>query len=145
MRGGGGGRSAGGGEPRRGVGQVEVAEDGANGLGVGEEGEDAHVRAALGAAEGEDLVDAGEELGPAGAGAGAGEGCGGLLVGLYGGLLAGSSRGAFFGIGRAGVVAAEDDDRGPEPCVGGEDAVVSVAVDPGRGDQTGERFEKLEG
>jgi hypothetical protein len=44
----------------------EAAEDGADGLGVGEEGEDAHVRSAVGASEGEDLVDAGEEAGPAG-------------------------------------------------------------------------------
>jgi len=48
-------------------GQTEVAEDGLNGLELGEEGEDALVGAAVGALEGEDLVDAGEETGSAGA------------------------------------------------------------------------------
>jgi hypothetical protein len=76
------GRSARGGESRRGVRQVEAAEDGARGLGVGEEGEDAHVRSAVGESEGEDVVDAGEEAGPAGAGGGAGEGGGRVLVGV---------------------------------------------------------------
>jgi len=46
-----------------------VAEDGAGGWVVGKEGEDAHVGAAVGAEEGEDLVDAGEEASPAGAAA----------------------------------------------------------------------------
>jgi hypothetical protein len=74
-------RSAGREEGRRGGGQAEVGEDGVDGLGGGDEpersggrrrqGEDAHVGAAAGTGEGEDLVDAGEEAGPAGAGGGA--------------------------------------------------------------------------
>ena len=64
------GRATRGGEGRRSGGQAEVAENGVNGLGGGDEGEDAHVGAAVGAGEGEDLVDAGEEAGPARAGGG---------------------------------------------------------------------------
>ena len=41
--------------------------EGVDGSGVGEEGEDAHRAGAFGAAEREDLVDAGEESSPAGA------------------------------------------------------------------------------
>jgi hypothetical protein len=66
------GAARGGGGSGWGVGQLEVAEDDADRFGVGEEGEDAHVRAAGGAAEWEDLVDAGKEAGPAGASGGAG-------------------------------------------------------------------------
>jgi hypothetical protein len=95
--------------------EFEVAEDSADGRGVGEEGDDAHVRAARGTAEGEDFVDAGEELGPAGAGGGARGGSGRAPRGPVRRLLAGSSGGAFFGIGRARVIAAKDNDRGPEP------------------------------
>ena len=51
--------------------QAEVGEDGVDGLGGGDEGEDAHLGAAAGAEQREDLVDAGEEAGPAGAGGGA--------------------------------------------------------------------------
>jgi hypothetical protein len=87
---------------------------------------------------GKNLVDAGEEACPAGAGGGAGQGRGGVLVGVYGCLIAGKSGRRFFGLGRVGVVAAEGDNPGPEPCVGGEDAVIAVAVDPGRRDQARE-------
>ena len=61
------GRAAGRGEGWRCGGQTEVAEEGVNGLVRGEEGEDAHMGAAVGAVEGEDLLDAGEQTGPAGA------------------------------------------------------------------------------
>ncbi|MEJ2582741.1 MAG: hypothetical protein P8127_14065 [Acidobacteriota bacterium] len=119
--------------------QLEVTEDGAGGFGVGEEGEDAHVGAALGAAEGEDLVDAGVELGPAGAGGGAGEGGGGFLANVSLGLLAED-------VGDLDThLPSEGDDVGPEPCVGGQHAVVAVAVDPGRRDQPREGLEELEG
>jgi hypothetical protein len=65
------GRAACGGEGRRGGRQAEVAEDGVDGLGSGDESENAHLGAAAGAEQWEDLVDAGEEAGPAGAGGGA--------------------------------------------------------------------------
>jgi hypothetical protein len=61
------------------------------------------------------------------------------------GRLGAGSFGRTFGLGGVGVVAAEGDDPGPEACVGGEDAVVAVAVDAGRRDQAGEGVEKLEG
>jgi len=41
-----------------------VLEDGPHDTRVGEEGEDAHLTVAGGAAQGEDLVDAGDELSP---------------------------------------------------------------------------------
>ena len=125
--------------------QLKVAEDGAGRLGVGEEGEDAHIGSALGAAEGEGLVNAGQELSPAGAGGGAGEGeCGavpsGVLVSVGRSLRVGSFDGLY-----VQPLASEGDDAGTEPCVGGEDAVVAVAVDPGRRDQPGEGVEELKG
>jgi hypothetical protein len=126
------------------MGQVEVAEDGAHGFGVGEEGEDAHVRSAVGAAEGEDLVDTGEEAGPAGAGGVVGEGGDGVLLEVCDWLVTRSSGRVIFWFGPVGVVATEGDDPAPEPCVGSEDAMVAVAVDPGRRDQAREGFEKLE-
>jgi hypothetical protein len=98
--------------------QVEAAEDSAGGPGVGEESEDAHVRSAVGAAEGEDLVDAGAEAGSAGAGRVAGEGGGGVLMDVCGCLVTRSSGRAIFGFGRVGIVAGEGDDPGPEPCDG---------------------------
>jgi hypothetical protein len=93
------------------------------GSGVGEEGEDAHVRSAVGASEGEDLVDAGDEAGPAGAGGVAGEGGGGVLLEVRGWLVTRSSGRAIFGLGRVGIVAVQGGDPGPEPCVGGENSV----------------------
>jgi hypothetical protein len=138
------GGSAGGRESGRGVREVEAAEDGADGVGVGEEGEDAHIRSAVGASEGEDLVDAGEEAGPAGAGGVAGAGGGGVLLEVCGWLVTRSSGRAIFGLGRVGIVATEGHDPGSKSCIGGEDSVVAVAVDPGRRDQAREGFEKFE-
>jgi hypothetical protein len=48
-----------------------VGEDGVDGFCGGDAGEDAHVGAAVGTGEGEDLIDAGKEASPAGAGGGA--------------------------------------------------------------------------
>jgi hypothetical protein len=102
-----------------------------NGPGFGKEGEDAHVGAAVGALEGEDLVDAGEETGPAGA--------------------SDDVAGHFRRAGRQAVRglvspfgAAEGDDAGAEPGVGREDAVVAVAVDAGGRDEAGEGGEEIE-
>jgi hypothetical protein len=133
-------RSARGGEGRRGGGQAEVLEDGVRGFCGGDEGEDAHVGAAAGAGEGEDLVDAGEEASPAGAGGGA----------LWGVRQVGVCRGRagpgrqLIGCGAGhltrhfGVVAAEIDDLLAQARVRCEDAVVAVAVDAGRWDQAAE-------
>jgi hypothetical protein len=94
-----------------GVGKLQVAENGAGGLGVGEESEDAHVGAALGAAEGEDLIDAGQELGPAGAGGGgAREGGGGVAVSVGRSLLVGGIGGLY-----VQPLASEGDHVGTEP------------------------------
>jgi hypothetical protein len=124
-------------ESWRSVRELEVAEDGARGPWVGEKGEDAHGGAAVGAAEGEDLVDAGEEAGPAGTGGGAGERPSGIVVAVRGRLGAGSFGRTSLGLGGVGLVAAEGNDPGPEACVGSENAVITVAVDAGWGDQTG--------
>ena len=125
--------------------QLEVTEDGAGGFGVGEEGEDAHVGAAFGAAEGEDLVDAGEELSPARAGGGAGGGCGVALsrvrVSVGRSLLVGS----FEDVDDQSIASEGDNVGRAEPCVGGEDAVVAVAVDPGRRDGVGKGVQELKG
>jgi hypothetical protein len=94
---------------------------------------------------GVEVEDAGEEAGPAGADGGAGEERGGVLVGAYGCLLGWSFGRPLFGVGCVAVVAAEGDDPGTEPGDGGEDAVVAVAVDPRRRDQTGKGAEKFEG
>jgi hypothetical protein len=140
-------RAAGGGEGRRGGGQAEVGEDGVDGFSGGDEGEDAHVGAAVGAGEGEDLVDAGEEASPAGAGGGALRCVRQVGGGGVSGSL-GSMRPAVCDAVRAGgrrVVTAEVDDLLAQARVRCEDAVVAVAMDAGRRDQTAECGEKLEG
>jgi hypothetical protein len=58
---------AGGGEWWWGGGKFDVPEDPGDGEGIGEEGEDPHFGAAVGADERQNLVDAGEQSGPAGA------------------------------------------------------------------------------
>ena len=83
------GRAACGREGWRGGRQAEVCEDGVDGLGGGDEGEDTHVGAAVGAGEGKDLVDAGEEAGPAGAGGGALRESGGSAAWAMAGLVQG--------------------------------------------------------
>ena len=109
-----------------------MAEDGLNGPGLGEEGEDAHVGAAVGALEGEDFVDAGEETGPAG-----------TSGGVAGGLRRAGRR-VVRGLAVFRIGPAEGDDAGAEPGVGREDAVVAVAVDAGRRDEAGEGGEEVE-
>ena len=109
-----------------------MAEDCENGLGLGEEGEDAHVRAAVGALEGEDLVDAGEEAGPVRA-----------SRDVPGGLRSARRR-ADRGLVALAFGAAQRHDAGREPDVGSEDAVVAVAVDAGWRDEAGEGGEELE-
>jgi hypothetical protein len=63
-------RSASGGDAWAPVGEAEVAENVVDDVGLGEEGEDAQNSVAAGTAEGVELVDAREELGPADAGGG---------------------------------------------------------------------------
>ena len=130
-------------ESWRGVGKLQVAENGAGGPGIGEEGEDAHGGAALGAAEGEDLIDAGQKLGPAGAGGGAYEGGGGVVVNVGRRLLVRDIGGLY-----VQPHAFEGYDVGTEPRVGSQDAVVAVSVDARRRDQAREgvqEFERREG
>jgi hypothetical protein len=141
-------RSASGGAGRRSSWQAEVCEDGVDGFCGGDEGEDAHVASAVGAGEGEDLVDAGEEPSPAGAGGGAVGGVrqvGGVSVFGSGGIARLAVGAAVCAAGRCGVVAAEADHPLAQARVRCEDAVVAVAVDAGRWDQAAECGEKLEG
>lgn len=58
-------RSPRGGDPGGPMWEVEMEEDALEGAGAGNEGEDAHLATAGGAQEGQHLVDAGQELGPA--------------------------------------------------------------------------------
>jgi len=58
------GRAAGGGDPGRSMGQVEVEEDVLHGGGESDERDDLHLTAAGGAKEREHLVDASQKLGP---------------------------------------------------------------------------------
>jgi hypothetical protein len=57
-------RAPSGGQPGRLMRQVEMAEDALHGGGQGDERDDPHLALAGGAQEREDLVDAGQELGP---------------------------------------------------------------------------------
>jgi hypothetical protein len=140
-------RSASGGEGRRGGGQAEVGEDGVDGFCGGDEGEDAHVGAAAGTGEGEDLVDSGEETSPAGAGGGTLRGV--RQVGVCRGRAGPGRQVIGCGVGqltrRFGVVAAGMDHVRAQARFRGEDAVVAVAVDAWRWDEAAERGEKLEG
>jgi hypothetical protein len=128
-----------GGEGRRGGGQTEVGENGVRGLGGGDEGEDAHVAAAIRAGEGEDLVGAGEEASPAGGG-------GGVVrrVWQVGDFRSQDGAAAVRVAGRHDSVAIEVDDPFAEAGVRGKDAVIAVAVDAGWRDEAGEGGEKLE-
>jgi hypothetical protein len=125
-----------------------VGEDGVDGFCGGDEGEDAHVASAVGTGEGADLVDAGEEASPAGAGGGALRG-----VGQVGGVSVSGSAGmaglagceTVRAAGRCGVVAAEGDYPLAQARGRCEDAVVAVAMDAGRRDQAAQCGEKLEG
>jgi hypothetical protein len=103
--------------------------------------EDAHLGAAVGAGEGGHLVDAGDEPGPAGA---------------FGGGQRAGWRGYHVRSGRCGIlddrvlrirrsVGREGDDPLSQACVGGEDAVIAVAMDAGRRDEAAERLEEVEG
>jgi hypothetical protein len=113
------GQSAGGSERRRAGGQTEVGEDGIDGLGGGDEGEDAHVGAAVEAGEGEDLVDAGEEAGPAGAGGGAVRRVCQVGGADPGGSCCGSQDGAAVGVARRhDSVAVEVDGRSRRRALG---------------------------
>lgn len=122
---------------RRG-GQVEVSEDGADGSGVGEEGEDAHGGSASRAAEREDLIDAREESSPTGA-------SGEVQIGIGGtGLIAGRGGGRGRRIGVIGVGVCHGDDARAQAGIGREDAVVAMAVDARGWDEAGECGEEFE-
>ena len=108
------------------LGNAQVSEDGPHDTRVGEEGEDAHLTVAGGAAQRVDLVDAGEELGPAAARASVG--AVGARVG-YGAVDVG--RGAWVGLVDFVTPVAR---HVPSPLrVRGEDAVIPMPVDARRG------------
>jgi len=112
-----------------------MEKDGGDDGRVGEEGEDGHLATTSGAEEGKHLVDPGEEHGPAdpsGAGAPRRFGIGRCALG-------------FGGWGRRQLRPADGDGGRSGSCVGGEHAMVSVAVHPGRGNEPGDALEELEG
>jgi len=132
------GRASSGSERRRPVGDVEVEEDGGDDGWVGEEGEDSHGAAAGRAEERQDLVDTGEEHGPADA---RGTGSPRRLV-----QRARSERGGL-GVGEAGRLgrgSADGDDGGAEARMGCQHAVVAVAVHAGRRHEGNEALQELE-
>jgi hypothetical protein len=111
----------------------------------GDEGEDAHIAAA---AEGEDLIYAGKEASPAGAGGGALRGVrqvGGIGVPGGAGIVRLAACQAERAGGHRGVVASEVDHLLAQARVRCKDAVVAVAVDTGRRDEAAQCGEKLEG
>ncbi len=108
-----------------------MAEDSGHGEGIGEEGEDPHLGAAVGAAEGEDLLDPSDQARPAGAG--------GALRGRQG-LRVGGSR-VPWSVRR---VAGESRDAFAQGGMGSQHAVVAVPVDTWRGDQPGQGGEELD-
>ncbi len=111
------------------LGDVPVLEDGPHGAGVGEEGEDAHLPVAAGTPERVDLVDPGEELGPATVRAGVG------LVAAGGTGDAGGPVGLW--VAPSGIRPLTPVAGGlcSPPGVGGEDSVLAVPVDARRRDQ----------
>ena len=126
------GLGAGGRDGRRLSREAEVGEDGVDGIGGGDGGEDLH--GAGTARTGEEVVaeDATEELGPGEPGRAASRG--------------GDLRRAALAVRRgAGAAGNQGGDGAPEAGVGGEDAVVSGLVLPGRGDQDGEAAEEGDG
>jgi hypothetical protein len=134
------GRSSSGGGARGAMGEVEMSEDAVDDGGIGEEGEDTQGAVASRAAQRVELVDASEELGPAEAG---GAGGSRRRVGAsVGGRLGGGVE--FVEAAEFVVGPCEADDVGAPACVGGQDAVVAVAMRAGRGDQPGESLEELE-
>jgi hypothetical protein len=105
-----------------------MAEDALDEVGLGEEGEDAQGAVATGAAQGVDLVDLREELGPADAcEGGRASGAVTIVVGSWRGRGREGAEGFEFVVGPA-----EADDVGAQACVGRQDAVVAMAVGAGR-------------
>jgi len=124
------------------VGKVEVNEDGGDNRWVGEKGEDVHGAAAGGAEERQDLIDPGEEHGPADARRAGGarkfvQSAGGERDWL-GGLGVGETR-------RLSRNSADGDDRGAQTGMGRQDTVVAVAVHAGRRHEGNEALQELEG
>ena len=121
------------------MGEVQVEEDGGDDGRVGEEREEAHWATAGGAEQGQDLIDAGEEDGPADARGARGPGRPGVGQDcrLPDGL-------GVHGWGRDGLGPADGDDGVSGSCVGRHHTVVSVTVHPGRRDEPGEALDELD-
>lgn len=112
---------------RQPVREFEVQQDGSNDGRVGEEGEDLHVGPAGGAEERQHVVDASEELSPTDACGRGGAWWVVRPVRRGSGSRAGTRwRRAVLGL-RFGPT--EDDDRGAEPGVRSQDAVMTMAVE----------------
>jgi len=128
------GRSAGGGDRRWLGGLADMAKDALHWDGLGDEGDDAHVRPAAGTDQGQGLEQPGQQHHPEIARRGSsirrrgGRGCGEL--------------------GRCarvvGQVTPQDDGRRPQGRVGREHAMVAMAMPPGRRDQRREMVDQLQ-
>jgi hypothetical protein len=113
-----------------------VAKDAEHSEGVSEEGEDPHFATAVGAAQREGFVDAGDQPRPPRAGSALCRSREPVLHVIPGAALPGRTR--FQAAGQGG-------DALPQTGVRREDAMIPVPVDARWGDQAGERGEKLQG
>jgi len=120
------------------MGKIEVHKDGGDDGRVSEKGEDLHGAAAGRTEERQDLVDSGEEHGPADT---RGAGWARRLVQRAGGERCGLGVGDAERVGRSST---DGDDGGAQAGMGRQNAVVAVAVHPGRGHESDEALEELE-
>src|SRR6056297_3101316 len=121
------------------LGDTEVSEDGPHDGGVGEEREDAHLTVAARTPQGVDLVDVGEELGPAPARAAVAP----VRAGAAG--RGGAQVGPGAGVEFVHFVTPVPRHLPPPLRVRGEDAVIPMPVDTRWRDQARETVEEFEG
>jgi len=128
---------------RGGGGLADMGKDLCDGLGIGEERDEREGFLAGGTDQGEDLIDPGQEGGPPGGPGGGGIGwlrCWGLWrLGFgRGGRRSQGKPGTGVLNGQGIVLVGASRNEGSQRSVGGEDPVVAVAVDTGRGKDRGQ-------
>jgi hypothetical protein len=120
-----------------------------DGLGVGQERDKREGFLAGGTDQGEDFIDSSQKSRPPGWPGGGGVGCPRLCPLWLESRDRGGCRGRKRGTGslnsRGMVLPGPFGDQGPQWGVGGEDAMVPVAVDAGWGEDRGQAVQELEG
>ena len=128
---------------------TDVGEDPGNGLRIGQNGDEGEGRLAGWTDQGEDFIDASQEgdpLGRLGRGGVGWSGCWRLGFGVRGrGGCREGKAGSVDLSGEGIVLVGPLGNQGPQGGVGGKDAVVAVAVDPGWGEDLGQTIQELEG